>query len=475
VLHDLKRIDEALASYDAALAIDPTAGEAAGGAFNIVAFRCDWDERDKRAAVLTNLALGGHAVEPFNMIAAADNPEAQGKGAAANIARRTPPNPPWPRKPRPANPKIRLGYLSGDFHNHPVAHLTAPLFEAHDRGVFEILGFSSGPSNADPMRKRLEQSFDKLFDVHGLSDAQVAQGLAELNVDIAIDLSGHTKGSRTAALSYRPAPLAVNMLGFPGTTGAPYIDYIIADKRLIPESAQAFYAEKPVYLPESYMPNHAERKMGNASSRAEAGLPEQGFVFCAFNGSYKITREIFIVWMRLLQAVPHSVLWLNVSYDAAVERLRREAQARGVAAERLVFAPNLPDPGDHLARLQLADVFLDTDVYNAHATAADTLWAGVPVITCPGRSFAARVASSLVSAAGMPELAVTSRADYETLALQFAREPERLRAAKAKLIASRASAPLFDTQRYRGHLESAYRRMWERAQRGLPPESFAVS
>ena len=242
------------------------------------------------------------------------------------------------------------------------------------------------------MHARMQKAFERFYDVVPASNAQVAQIIQDLNVDIAVDLSGFTKGARIGALAYRPAPLAVNMLGFPGTTGASYIDYIIADPHLISPEMQGFFTEKPVYLPDTYMPNHRERLIGTTPSRAEVGLPPQGFVFCCFNGSFKFAREVFEIWLRLLHTVPGSVLWFNFNYDRAAENLRHFAQSQGIAAERLVFSKTRLSAEDHLARLQHADVFLDTRPYNAHATAADILWAGVPVITCPGKAFAARVA-----------------------------------------------------------------------------------
>ena len=476
VLHDLKRVDESLTSYDRAVAINPNAGEAAAGGFSIVSHLCDWEARAVRGADLVARAYAGQPVEPFNLIAAADAPDAQAKAAASYVALFAPPQTPLPRKPRAPSTKLRLVYLSGDFHNHPVGHLAVELFERHDRDAFEIIALSSGPDDGSAVRKRLASAFDHFIDMRGATDEQVAHHIAKIGADIAIDMSGHTKGTRLAALAWRPAPIAVTYLGFPGTTGTSYVDYLIGDPHLIPTETQQFYAEKIAYLPHSYMPNHAGRHIADTiPSRAEAGLPETGFVFCCFNGSYKITREIFDIWINLLHAVPDSVLWFNFSYDRAADNLRREAEARGIAKERLVFAEPKALLDDHLARLQHADIFLDASPYNAHATACDVLWAGIPTVTYSGKGFASRVGGSLLKAIGMPELVTESLADYEALALELARDPALLRATKDRLLRNRGAAPLFNADLYRRHLESAYRMMWERHSAGQPPESFAVA
>jgi predicted O-linked N-acetylglucosamine transferase (SPINDLY family) len=321
----------------------------------------------------------------------------------------------------------------------------------------------------------LENAVERFIDAQNQSDDEVATLLRELEVDIAVDLKGFTTDSRTGIFAYRPAPIQVNYLGYPGTMGAPYIDYIVADPVVIPPEHHPYYTEKVVYLPECYQVNDSKRAIAEAApSRAAAGLPELGFVFCCFNNNYKITPALFDVWMRLLREVPGSVLWLLEANATAAENLRREAQARGIEPRRLVFAPRVK-LAEHLARHRLADLFLDTLPYNAHTTASDALWTGLPVLTCQGQTFAGRVAASLLQAIGLPELITHSLPDYEALALKLATDPALLRQIKDKLAANRLTTSLFDTDRFRRHLEAAYTTMWEAYQRGEQPRSFAVT
>lgn len=296
-----------------------------------------------------------------------------------------------------------------------------------------------------------------------------------MEIDIAIDPSGLTKGSRPGIFAHRAAPIQVNWLGFSATMGADYIDYILADETVIPGDDREFYAEKVVYLPDTYFPANNKRSMPGLSSRLAAGLPENGFVFCCFNHSYKILPDIFSVWMQLLARVERSVLWLSETSTEAKENLRREAEARNISSERIVFAPRLPREEDHITRLALADLFLDTRPYNAHSTANDALWAGVPVLTCPDTAFAGRVAASLLHAIGLPEMIVSSMGEYETLALRLAAEPESLAVIRTKLAQNRMTHPLFNTERFTRHLEAAYEVMWQRQQQGEKPQSFCVS
>jgi predicted O-linked N-acetylglucosamine transferase (SPINDLY family) len=324
------------------------------------------------------------------------------------------------------------------------------------------------------MRRRLEAAFDNFLDLTHVSDDEIAAFVRRAEIDILINLNGYFGLDRTGVFARRPAPIQVNYLGFPGTMGANYMDYIIADRFTIPESAREHYAESVVYLPECYQPNDRKKPASiRAVTRTDCGLPEVGFVFCCFNNSYKLTPDFFDVWMRLLRDVMGSVLWLYEGNEAVKRNLCREAAARGVAPGRLVFAPPRP-LGEHLARVTLADLFLDTLPLNAHTTASDALWCGVPVLTCPGETFAGRVAASLLQAIGLPELIAKTLVDYQALALKLAREPALLATMKAKLSRNRNTAPLFDTPRYARNLERAYRHMWTRARRGLPPHSFAV-
>ena len=351
----------------------------------------------------------------------------------------------------------------------------AGVWDQHDKSHFETTAISYVDSDGSAMRRRVERAFDRVIDVAGKSDADAAAMIRQMEIDIVVDLMGYTGDCRPGILAQRPAPLQVNFLGFPGTTGASYVDYIIADPIVIPDEDRQHYCESVVHLPRSYLPADSMRRISERkSSRAEAGLPEHGFVFCSFNNSYKLSPEIFDVWMRLLAAVENSVLWLPQMNAAAFRNLRREAGKRGVAEQRLVFAPFVPSDEDHLARLGLADLFLDTLPYNAHSTAVDALWAGVPMLTMRGNAFAGRVAASVLSAVGVPELITLSIEDYETLALKLAREPHTLAGIRAKLAHNRETSALFDTARYTRSLEAAYTYMWQRHRDGETPAHFVV-
>jgi predicted O-linked N-acetylglucosamine transferase (SPINDLY family) len=375
---------------------------------------------------------------------------------------------------RYAHDSIRIAYLSADFHQHATARLMAGLFELHDRSSFETTALSFGPADDSDMRRRLQRSFDRFVDVRMKTDQEIAELVRKLEIDIAIDLKGFTQDGRTNIFAQRAAPIQVSYLGYPGTMGAEYIDYIIADRVVIPHEHRRAYAEKVVYLPESYQANDAKRRIAERPpTRMEAHLPEKGIVFCSFNGNYKITPDVFDVWMRLLREVEGSVLWLIEASATAVDNLRREAGKRGISVERLVFAPKT-DLESHLARHSLADLFLDTLPYNAHTTASDALWAGLPVLTCLGSTFPSRVAASLLHAVELPELITRSLEEYEALALKLARDPMLLSSLKAKLANNRVICPLFDTDRFARHIEAAYRMMWELWQRGESPRSFSV-
>ena len=350
----------------------------------------------------------------------------------------------------------------------------AGLFEKHDRERFETIAMSFLPEDPSATGQRVKAAFSRFVDVSRASDREVAGLMRELEVDIAVDLMGFTADNRTAIFAHRAAPIQVNYLGFPATMGADYIDYIIADRFVIPEDKRAYCSEQVVYLPESFQANDDQRKIGETiPTRLEAGLPETGFVFCSFNNSYKINPAIFDVWMRLLKTVAGSVLWLVADSLSVQNNLRREAGKRDVEASQLIFAPRLPY-ADHLARFRLADLFLDTLPFNAAATASDALWAGVPVLTCAGEAFASRIAGSLLNAVGLPDLITYSMEDYEALALKLATTPAMLSELRARLARNRTTHPLFDTDRFRRHIEAAYITMWERVQRGEPPVSFAV-
>ena len=475
-LTDRNRYDEALASYDRALALDPDAKYVMGDAAYIRARLCDWRDYDRVAQRLLEGVSSGKLVSvPFVFLVESEDPLAQLACAVSCVSDRYPAvlQPMWNGE-RYSHDKIRVAYLSADFHDHAMAYLMAELFERHDRQRFEISGISFGRDKQDEMRSRLIAGFDRFIDVRGQGDADAARLLREREIDITVDLMGFTEGARPRILAHRPAPIQVNYLGYPGTMGAPYIDYIVADEFVIPNDDRACYSEQVVYLPDCYQVNDSKRKIAERTpTRSEVGLPEDGFVFCCFNNHYKITPGRFDVWMRLLQRVERSVLWL-LRGDASAERnLRAEAQTRGVDPKRLVFAPKVGLQA-HLARHRLADLFVDTLPYNAHTTASDALWAGLPVLTCAGGSFAGRVAGSLLRAVGLPELVTNSLHEYEDMALMLASQPTLLGEIKAKLARNRLSTPLFDTDRFRQHIEAAYLTMWETYQRGDKPASFAV-
>jgi predicted O-linked N-acetylglucosamine transferase (SPINDLY family) len=350
----------------------------------------------------------------------------------------------------------------------------AELFEQHNKNEFEIIGFSFGPTSHDGVAKRISEAFSDFIDVRSHSDIAIARLSRQLDIDIAVDLKGFTQGQRVGIFSYRAAPIQVNYLGYPGTMGASYMDYIIADRSLIPESSQPHYSEKVVYLPDSYQANDRKRFISERQfTRDEVGLPPDGFVYCCFNNNYKITPSMLDSWSRILNAVDGSVLWLLQDNPEAEKNLRREATRRGLDPQRLIFGERLDLP-DHLARHRLANLFLDTLPCNAHTTASDALWAGLPVITCPGESFASRVASSLLCAIGLPELIATSLQNYEDMAIRLARDPASLDALKMKLDANRLVAPLFDTKRYTAKLEDAYRVMIQRAISDRSPEHIDI-
>jgi predicted O-linked N-acetylglucosamine transferase (SPINDLY family) len=378
----------------------------------------------------------------------------------------------------PAKPgggeRIRLGYLSADFRSHAVGFLIAGLIERHARRRFEVIGYSCGPDDGSATRSRLTRAFDRFVDISDMTHAQTAQRIRADAVDILVDLTGYTAHGRTVILAYRPARIQVSYLGFPGTMGADFIDYIIVDRFLAPMNQQPFYTEKLVQLPNCYQPGELGQQIAERTpARLECGLPEQGFVFCCFNTSYKLTPAFFDVWMRLLNTVPGSVLWLVASNPFVIDNLRREAVHRGVAAERLVFAAPTGRP-EYLRRLALADLFLDTLPYNAGATASDALWAGLPVVTCSGETYVGRMAGALLTAAELPQLITTSLEAYERLALRLATEPGLLAGFRQRLMWNRSTVPLFDIARFTRDLERAYTQMWEIWRAGRPPTSFSV-
>jgi protein O-GlcNAc transferase len=510
-MQSLQRYDEARASYDEALAQRPDFAEArfnrgaalsamgrhenasqdieraltqnpdlpyaAGALLHARMYACDWRSYEKESAdLLAKVLAGRRAAEPLTILNICDSAPLQLACARTYIDDRFPAAgvPLW-RGERYAHDRIRIAYLSADFHDHAVMHLMAGLFEQHDRSQFDVVAVSFGPDPSTDTRARLKDAFERFIDVRHLRDDEIAKLLRDLETDIAIDLKGFTDDARTGIFAFRPAPIQVNYLGYPGTMGAPYIDYIIVDPIVVPHDQRLAYAEKIVYLPHCYQVNDAKRLIAERTpTRSEAALPETGFVFCSFNNNYKITPTMFDVWMRLLRDIDGSVLWLFEGNAAAPVNLRREAANRGVAPERLVFAPKVP-LADHLARHRLADLFLDTQPWNAHTTASDALWAGLPLLTCIGTTFAGRVAASLLEAVGLPELVTRTLSEYQTLALQLAGEPSLLAGIKQRLSDNRHVFPLFNTDRSRRHIEAAYSEMYARHRRGEAPASFAIA
>jgi predicted O-linked N-acetylglucosamine transferase (SPINDLY family) len=417
---------------------------------------------------------GKRAALPFDILSVIGSPSLQRKAAEIFTRDKHPGTSSMSLPKRSRRDKIRIGYFSSDYFDHATCYLIAELFELHDRKKFEVFGFSFGPEKNDEMRTRVIAAMDQFLDVRSLSDFDVAQLCRSLDVDIAVDLKGFTQGSRTGIFAERAAPIQVNYLGFPGTKGSSYMDYLVADRTLIPESQQQHYSEKIVYLPDSYQVNDSRRSISDkAYTRAEEGLPEAGFVYCCFNNNYKITPGLFDVWMRILDRVEGSVLWLLEDNPGAGSNLRKEAARRGISPERLIFAERKP-PTEHLARHRLADLFLDTFPYNAHTTASDALWAGLPVLTCMGESFASRVAASLLNAIHLPELVVTTQEAYEALAIEIAVHPETCIKFRERLQQNRLTTPLFDVQGFTRHLEAAYTAMYERYQADMKPEHIHV-
>jgi protein O-GlcNAc transferase len=359
--------------------------------------------------------------------------------------------------------RLRIAYVSPDLRDHAVAHSIAGVIARHDRQRLEVIGVCLSAPDGSEVGTRLAHSFDDLIDGTSMSDEELVKRLRDLEIDIAVDLAGFTVGARPAIFARRVAPVQVNYLGFPGSMGAKFMDVILADPIVIPAGGESFYTEHVVRLPHSYLPFDSGRAIPvHSPSRGEAGLPCDGFIFCAFNNAYKITKDVFEVWLGLLNEIPGSVLWLRGGAAEAEANLRREATAHGVDTQRLVFAPFVKDPDEHLRRLRLADLFLDTLPYNAHSTTAEALWAGVPVITYAGRTFAGRVGASLLSAANVPELICNDLAEYRQQALRLAKSPSELLGIRDRLVRNRSMAPVFDTARYTRDLEAILLALWRR-------------
>jgi protein O-GlcNAc transferase len=473
-----RRYDEAIAAFESVLALEPANADACAALTNCRLLVCDWENLAPLAERAQAAARAGDwsRLDPFAALCLFDDPTDQLEYARAYVRRRLPilPQPIQMRTSR-RRERIRIAYLSSDFRNHPVARAAIRLFELHDRTRFESFGISFGPDDGSAMRARVAAAFDRFVDARSKSDREVAGLLDNLETDIAVDLNGHTRGARPGILAHRPAPIQVLYLGYPGTTGADFIDYILGDATVLPFATQGAYREQIIQLPHCYHPcDETTAISAQTFTRAELGLPESGPVFCCFNRADKITTATFDVWIRLLAGVDESVLWLAQMNDTAQANLRREAAARGIDPERLIFAPQMASLADHLARHRQADLFLDTLPYNAHSTAIDALRAGLPVVTCPGRSFAGRVGASLLQAVGVPELIAGDVEEYTTIAMKLATDRAYLESIRHKLAENRKSCALFDLKRLCRHIESAYAAMWENYLRGEPPRGFRV-
>jgi protein O-GlcNAc transferase len=476
-LKKLGRLDEAADCYRRALQLDPDNGSTLIELAATERQICDWRSvAAHEAQILDHVRRGDAAIEPFRFLSfshtSADQLRcARNYWAASGHAAYDP----YIAPKHDRNTKTRIAYLSSDFRDHPTSYLLVELLERHDRSKFEIIGISFGPDDESAIRRRVIDAVDRFVDIRESTDAAAARQIAEMSVDIAVDVNGLTAFNRCAVLARRPAPIAVNYLAYPGTMGAKFIDYIIVDRFIVPPEQQPFFSERLVHLPDCYQPNDSKRPIdARTPSRAACGLPEHSFVFACFNNSYKITPQLFDIWCRLLNAVPESVLWLLQDNASAVINLRQEAQARGVSPDRLVFAPRIA-LAEHLARHRLADLFLDTLPINAHTTASDALWAGLPVITCAGATFASRVAGSLLHAVGLPELVTHDLADYERLALELAAKPTLLAGVRTTLSRNLSTSPLFDSERYRKNIEAAYLIMSDLYRRGEQAQSITVN
>ncbi len=472
ILKRLGEFDKAIVCYSKALQLNPDHAIAQMQKVQLLAYVCDWNAVDSEKRRLVAPGDSEYAVSPFAMLALEDNPESHRKRseyyAASSFKTR-----PLPDIERPEEKPdcLRVGYFSADFKDHPVGRLMAKIFELHDRSRFIIHAYSSTQSTDATLTHRFKKAFDKFHEVNDLTDKEIALLAREEGIDIAVDLSGYTKGSRSDIFAYRVAPIQINYLGYPGTMGATFMDYIIADKILIPPDSQSYYSEKVIYLPHSYQAQDNTMQIAKRiPSREELGLPERGFIFCCFNNSYKISKAEFDIWMRLLARVEGSVLWLYKANEWAKANLLKEAQNRGIDQQRLVFTSGtFHAHADYLARLRLADLFLDTFNYNAGSTASCALWAGVPVLTKQGASYTARMASSLLEAIELPELITATEESYENLALELATNPKKLQSIREKLTTKRDNAPLFDTESFTAHLEIAYQKVYGRYFSGAQP------
>jgi protein O-GlcNAc transferase len=478
LLTDFKRSEEATTMFERLLAINPDYDYGLGMLSYERLHRCDWTDFDVNAqAILAGVREGRRISKSLALMALTDDAADHQHCARTFATHRYPISSRalW-RGERYRHDKIRIAYVSPDLREHPVGHLMAGVFERHDKSRFETIAVSLGVDDGSRLRTRMLSAFDHFIDARLMGSRQVAERLRAMEVDIAVDLAGYTADSRSEIFAERPAPVQVNYLGYPGTLGNRYMDYIVADRHVIPPEHQRYYDEQVVYLPDNYLPAAAGLQIAERTpTRSECGLPEHGLVFCSFNHDYKISPHIFAVWMRILSAASGSVLWLMSRGETSQRNLRSAARTHGIAPERLVFAQRVPRVEDHLARYRQADLFLDTHPYNAHTTAADALMAGLPVLTYSGNAFPARVAGSLLHAAGLPELVTDSLADYEALALRLAQEPVLLAGFKSRLASQRDGCVLLDADGYTRNLEALYVAMWRKSQLGGVPDALCAA
>jgi len=476
VLHALKRHAEAAEAFAALLKINPDHPCAKGMLLHQRMLICDWHDIEASIAEIDrDLAAGRLSAEPSGWQFVSSSPRSLQRCAELFAAARFPPEDKTiARRLSAEHKKIRIGYLADMFREHATLHLMIGVLELYDRSRFEVFGFDSGWDDHSETRRRIDASMKEMLDITSLNDQSVAAAVLDREIDILVHLNGWFGDGRTGVFARRPAPIQVNYLGTPATMGASYIDYIIADRHVIPPAEKGFYTEKVVYLPDCYQPNDRKRRVAERNfSRVDCGLPERGFVFCCFNNNFKILPNVFDRWMRILSRVDGSVLWLLQDNEHVVANLRSQAAARNVDPDRLVFAPRMP-LADHLARHRVADLFLDTLPYNAHTTASDALWTGLPVLTLLGESFAGRVAASLLRAVGIPDLIAADPQSYEQLAIELAGNPGKLAAVRQKLAGNRLTMPLFDTELYARHLDAAYIAMFERYKAGAAPEHIEL-
>jgi len=484
VLRELGRLDEAIACYREALRLNPKLYHAKLHLLHQQQHICDWRDMDAQIAEIRDLVMHEPTAQipPFAFLSLSGTTAAEQRQCTSQWVvnryaglMKSSGRPTFPS--RESKPKLRIGYLSGDFRLHPLAFLISELIELHDRSRFEVFAYSYAKDDHTAERKRLERAFDQFVDIRPISQQEAAKRIHTDAIDILVDLTGFTQGSRSGIVALRPAPIKVSWLGFPGTMGgfegAPFFDYLISDAFITPPEQADCYAEQLVLMPDCYQPNDRKRQVGLSPTRAESGLPEQGFVFCCFNQTFKIMPQVYDIWMNILNSVPGSVLWFLECNRWAKENLRCEAQLRGVNPDRLIFAPRVP-VDQHLARHVLADLFLDTLPYNAHTTTSDALWMGLPVLTCAGETFASRVAASLLRAANLPQLITHTLQDYEARAITLVSNPAELATIRQKLITDKQYLPLFDAQRFARHLERAYQAMWQTHQTGHSPQAIKL-